>query len=39
MRLPPNEALLPSAGAEEAACSLRSHAATIMHRRSRAPRR
>lgn len=35
----PNEALLPSAGAREAACSLRPHAATVMNRRSRMPRR
>ena len=35
----PNEALLPSAGAEEAADSLRSLAAIIMDRRGRAPRR
>ena len=34
-----NEALLLAARAAEAACSLRSHAATIMNRRSRAPRR
>jgi hypothetical protein len=36
---PPNEALLPSAWALEAADSLRSLAATIVKRRSRTPRR
>jgi len=36
---PPNEALLPSAWALEAAGSLRSPAAIIVKRRSRAPRR
>ena len=36
---PPNEALLLAATLAEAACSLRSHAATSISRRSRAPRR
>jgi hypothetical protein len=35
----PNEALLPAAGAKEAAGSLRSRAAIMIERRSRAPRR
>ena len=35
----PNEALLPSAWALEAAGSLRSPAAIMIERRSRAPRR
>jgi len=34
-----NEALLPAAWGREAAGSLRSHAATIMERRGRTPRR
>jgi len=36
---PPNEALLLAAWALDAAGSLRSQAATVMNRRSRAPRR
>ena len=39
MPRPPNEALLPPAWALEAAGSLRSRAAVMIERRSRAPRR
>ena len=39
MQMRPNEAPLPTAWALEAAGSLRSLAAIIMERRSRAPRR
>ena len=39
MHRPPNEALLPAAWALEAAGSLRSLAAIMIERRSRAPRR